>query len=59
MLTSKETKAIMDKVAKFCVDHEIVPKAPTVGYGTKKSDPKSAFRLDPSYIKAVAAKSDK
>jgi len=46
----------MEKVVKFCVDHDIVPKAPSVGYGAKGEAPEAALRFDPTYIQAVAAK---
>ena len=56
VLTGGETKEIMKKVLKFCVDHEIVPKAPTVSYGDKKSAPKADLRFDTTYIEEVVAK---
>jgi NitT/TauT family transport system substrate-binding protein len=51
VLTGSETKTIMDRVVKFCVSHQIVPSAPTVGYGAKQEAPKATFRLDPSFIR--------
>lgn len=56
VLTSNETKSIMDKVVAFCVSHEIVGQPPTLAYG--KADPKNAAMLtfDSSYIEKVKAK---
>ena len=54
--TGDALKGIMEKVVKFCVTHEIVPKAPSVGYGAKSDAPEAALRFDPSYMKEVAAK---
>ena len=45
---------IMKTVVKFCVDHEVVPKEPVVGYGSKRRAPKAALRFDPTYIRKVA-----
>jgi ABC transporter binding protein (urea carboxylase system) len=59
VLTSDETKGIMDKVLKFCVSHQIVPSAPKVGFGDKKTAPDTNFRLDPSYIKGYQEKGKK
>ena len=57
VLTGDATKSIMDKVVEFCVDHEIVPSKPAVGYGDMKSAENVALRLDPTYInKAIAKK---
>ncbi|MFH1038173.1 MAG: hypothetical protein V1789_05830 [PVC group bacterium] len=56
VLTGQGTKEIMKKVVTFCVDHEIVPQAPAVGYGDKKSAPQAAFRFDPTYIQEVVVK---
>ncbi|MCX8036162.1 MAG: hypothetical protein N3D11_03715 [Candidatus Sumerlaeia bacterium] len=50
ILTSPSTQEIMKKVSAFCVSHEIVPKAPTIGFGDKTAAPNAAFRLDPTYI---------
>ena len=43
-------------IVEFCLDHDIVPNEPTVGYGTKSDATDAHFRLDPSYIKKVVAK---
>jgi len=59
VLTDKVTKAIMETVVKFCVGHEIVPKAPAVGFGNRQTAPKAALRFDPTYIQKVAAKEKK
>jgi len=56
VLTGKELKAIMAKVTQFCATHEIVPKAPTVGYGDKRAAPRAALRFDPTYIRGVQKK---
>ena len=50
VLSDDKTKDIMKKVVKFCVDHEIVDRAPSVGYGSKEKAPGTDFRFDPSYI---------
>ncbi len=57
VLTDDATKGIMEKVVKFCVDHEIVDKAPKVGYGDKAAAADANFRLDPAYVKAYQAAS--
>ena len=54
--TDRKLKEIMDNVVKFCVVHEIVPNAPTVGYGSRKDAPKAALRFDPTYITEVKNK---
>ena len=53
VLTSPETKNIMKRVAKFCVDHDIVPKSPVIGYGAKDAKTAAELRFDPSYIEKV------
>lgn len=55
VLTGRETKAIMKKVLKFCVEHDIVPRAPTIGYGDMKAAPRAALRFDPTCIREVLA----
>jgi ABC-type nitrate/sulfonate/bicarbonate transport system substrate-binding protein len=53
ILEGAQLKAIMDKVAKFCVAHEITASTPRIGYGTQAQAPGVHLRFDPSYIKAV------
>jgi NitT/TauT family transport system substrate-binding protein len=57
VLGMEATAGIMEKVVAFCVSHEIVPKAPEVGFGSQTEAKEAAFRLDPTYIKGFAAKS--
>jgi ABC-type nitrate/sulfonate/bicarbonate transport system substrate-binding protein len=59
ILSSDETKAIMDKVVKFCVSHQVVPSTPKVGFGDKKAAPDTNFRFDPTYIKGYQEKANK
>ena len=56
LLTGAELPETMKKVSAFCLDHEIVPEEPEVGYGTMEQAPSAAFRLDPSFIKEVVGK---
>ena len=42
----------MDRVVKFCVSHEIVKSAPTLGYAAGNAQ----FTFDSSYMEAVKAK---
>jgi len=56
VLTGPELSKIMKKVVDFCVSHEITPKAPEIGYGTKREAPGAALRFDPSYIKLAGGK---
>ena len=53
VLGSADTKAIMEKVVKFCVSHQIVPSEPKIGYGARDKSASVPFRLDPSFIKEV------
>jgi NitT/TauT family transport system substrate-binding protein len=53
VLTSPETKEIMKRVVGFCVEHEIVPTSPGIGYGAKASGHDVKLRFDPSYILTV------
>lgn len=53
VLTSPETRDIMKRVVGFCVDHEIVPKSPVIGYGGRDEKKPAELRLDPSYIEKV------
>ncbi len=56
VLTDKGTKDIMERVIHFCVEHEIVPKKPAVGYGNAAEAPGMALRFDPGYIKKLGSK---
>jgi len=56
LFTGKKLPEIMTLVVEFCVSHDITPKKPTIGYGTKKKFPDVNFRFDPSYIKEVMPK---
>jgi NitT/TauT family transport system substrate-binding protein len=47
-----ELKSVMDRVVKFCVDHEIVKGAPTLAYGAGDAQ----FTFDTRYMEAVKAK---
>jgi len=58
VLTKKETKDIMKIVVDFCVNHDIVPNAPAVGFGDKIASPDAAFRFDPTYIRKVIDRGD-
>jgi len=49
-LTDVKTQDIMKRVVEFCLNHEIVPQEPAVGYGTQKDAPQALLRFDPSYI---------
>ncbi len=55
LIAGKDLRGVMHKVVDFCVKHEIVAKAPEVGYGTKAEAPGAALRFDPSYIEAATA----
>ena len=46
----------MKRVVDFCVSHDITPKAPKVGYGTKQEVADAALRFDSSYLKMVSEK---
>jgi ABC-type nitrate/sulfonate/bicarbonate transport system substrate-binding protein len=54
---SEQTPKIMDTVIAFEKSHEMLKTDPSMGYGTKESAPDAGFRFDPSYMKAVQAKS--
>jgi NitT/TauT family transport system substrate-binding protein len=56
VIQGKEIQAIMKKVLKFCVDHEIVPNETKVGYGDKAQAAAAQLRFDPTFIKEVATK---
>ena len=51
VFTGDELKAIMKKVVKFCVDHEMVEKEPAVGYG---ADAPGVLLFDPSFMQEVS-----
>lgn len=53
LLTGDDLKKTMVKVVEFCVSHDIVPRKPTVGYGSRSDAPDVALRFDPAYISAV------
>ena len=55
VLSGDATKGVMDKVTRFCVKHEMVPRKPSIGYGDKLTAPNVALRLDPTYIQNVQA----
>jgi len=48
LFAGKEVRSTMDKVVKFCLDHEIVQKDPRLAYGSEKSN--AALRFDPQFI---------
>lgn len=56
--TEGNLPAIMDRVVKFCVSHDITSRAPTIGYGDKSS-PKVDVLFDSTYLKQVIAKRKK
>jgi len=53
VLTDTGTKEIMKTVVRFCVDHEIVPAAPSISYGSKSGPKSSALTFDPAFIEKV------
>ena len=55
-MANETLETIMERVVKFCVDHEIVERAPSIGYGSKEKAPKAALRFDPTYIRKAAEK---
>jgi len=55
-ITAKTHKEIMAVVMDFCLAKEIIPKKPTIGYGTRQEVPDARLRFDPSYMKEVAGK---
>jgi ABC-type nitrate/sulfonate/bicarbonate transport system substrate-binding protein len=59
ILTDPRTVEIMNKVQKFCVDHEIVPKAPQIGFGTKTTAANATLRFDASYLQNYLTKKQK
>lgn len=56
LFTGQELKEIMKKVLEFCVSHEIVPKATTIGYRDTGTPCKANLCFDPTYIREVVAK---
>jgi NitT/TauT family transport system substrate-binding protein len=48
-----DLKATMERVVAFCVDKEIVDRAPGLAYGSQGD---AALRFDPSFMKKVAGK---
>ena len=53
LFTGNEVRTTMDKVVKFCVDHDIVVKNPEIAYGSENSN--AALRFDPQFIIKVKA----
>ena len=51
LFTGDELKATMEKVVKFCVDHEIVGRKPEIAFGSETA--KVALRFDPQYLATV------
>lgn len=56
LMTGADLKALTQRVVDFCVKQTIVPKAPTLGYGTKAEAGAVALRFDPSFVREVAAR---
>jgi len=54
LLKGTGLKQIMKLVLDFCTSHQIVPSAPTIGYG---SGADAQLRFDPTWIEAVKNKS--
>jgi NitT/TauT family transport system substrate-binding protein len=48
--------AVMQRVVKFCVSQDIVPKAPGMGWGGAGDAPGVALRFDPTFMEKVAAR---
>ena len=57
--TGDVLKETMKKVVKFCIGHGMVEKAPEVGYGPNDSAPNASLRFDPTFMKEVAARTNK
>lgn len=53
ILAGDELPNIMEKVASFCFDHEMVGRKPTFSYGSEGA---ADLRFDPAYIDLVASK---
>lgn len=56
VMTDGKLSGVMDKVVKFCVDHEIVGKAPIVTVAGKDAKAGAEVTFDPAYMQAVKAK---
>jgi hypothetical protein len=56
LVTGAEIKPLTERVVNFCLEQQIVAKAPKVAYGTKAEGKDAALRFDPSFIKEAAAK---
>ena len=56
LFNGNDRKNTMKTVVDFCVSHDIVEKAPVVGYGSAASASDAQFRIDPTYIESVRAK---
>ena len=54
VLTGTELPKIMDTVVSFCKAHDIVEKAPVLGYGNAAKAPDADVRFDPTYIQKVS-----
>ena len=54
VLTGTELPKIMDTVVSFCKAHDIVEKAPVLGYGNAAKAPDADVRFDPTYIRKVS-----
>jgi len=57
--SGEDTKDTMKKVVTFCVDNEVVERAPQVGYGSSSEAPDADFRFDPTFVKMAAEKRGK
>jgi NitT/TauT family transport system substrate-binding protein len=56
LMTGTELQTLTGRVVEFCVQQEMVPSAPKIGYGRKEDAPGVALRFDPSYLRAAAAR---
>ena len=54
VLTGTELAKIMDTVVSFCKAHDIVEKAPVLGYGNAAKATDADVRFDPTYIQKVS-----
>jgi NitT/TauT family transport system substrate-binding protein len=55
LFEGEQLPAVMKTVTAFCESHEIVEKAPVVGFGSKESAPDADFRIDATYLKHFSA----
>lgn len=55
LMYSEQFETTMDKVIKFCVDHQIVRSPPKVAFGSAEKGAGANLRFDPSYLKEYAA----